>query len=87
MADSKTNLIRDSDDWKTGDEPMTEAQRSYLNTLATEAAERVPDNLSKAQAPRKLISSSKKPAAANKCNNGGPSGTRTLDTLLKRQVL
>jgi hypothetical protein len=54
MADSKTNLIRDPDDWKTGDEPMTEAQRSYLNTLATEAAERVPDNLSKAQAAEKI---------------------------------
>ena len=26
-------LQRDPDDWKTGDEPMTAAQRSYLETL------------------------------------------------------
>lgn len=33
------NSIKDPDDWTTGDEPMTGAQRSYLNTLATEAGE------------------------------------------------
>ena len=32
-------LERDPRDWKTGDEPMTAAQRSYLETLATEARE------------------------------------------------
>jgi hypothetical protein len=37
-------------DWVTGDEPMTGAQRSYLNTLAREAGEQIPDDLSKAQA-------------------------------------
>ena len=26
-------LQRDPDEWKTGDEPMTDAQRSYLETL------------------------------------------------------
>ena len=31
--------IKDPDDWKTGDEPMTGAQRSYLETLATQAGE------------------------------------------------
>jgi hypothetical protein len=29
--------FRDPEHWKTGDEPMTAAQRSYLQTLATEA--------------------------------------------------
>jgi hypothetical protein len=31
--------IRDPHDWKTGDEPMTAAQRSYLETLTREAGE------------------------------------------------
>lgn len=38
------------EDWATGDEPMTGPQESYLRTLAREAGEEVPDNLSKAQA-------------------------------------
>ena len=45
---------KDPDDWVTGDEPMTGAQESYLNTLAREAGEEVDDDLSKADA-SKLI--------------------------------
>jgi hypothetical protein len=45
---------KDPEDWTTGDEPMTGAQRSYLDTLAREAGEGVPDRLSKAEA-SKLI--------------------------------
>jgi len=37
-------------EWTTGDEPATAAQLSYLNTLAHEAGEDVPDGLTKAQA-------------------------------------
>jgi hypothetical protein len=33
--------FREPDQWKTGDEPMTAAQRSYLQTLATEVGESV----------------------------------------------
>jgi hypothetical protein len=29
-----SNMEKDPDDWVTGDEPMTGAQRSYLKTLA-----------------------------------------------------
>ena len=36
--------------WSTGDEPMTGPQESYLNTLAREADEDVPEGLSKAEA-------------------------------------
>lgn len=43
-------LQRDPDDWVTGDEPMTEAQKSYLDTLAREAGEELPATLSKAEA-------------------------------------
>jgi hypothetical protein len=41
---------KDPEDWVTGDEPMTAAQRSYLDTLAREAGEQVPADLTKAQA-------------------------------------
>ncbi|MCG5434318.1 DUF3072 domain-containing protein [Mycobacterium sp. MYCO198283] len=44
------NAEKDPSDWVTGDEPMTGAQRSYLQTLAQEAGEQVPDDLTKAQA-------------------------------------
>ncbi len=48
------NAIKNPDDWTTGDEPMTGAQRSYLHTLATEAGEEVDDNLTKAEASKKI---------------------------------
>jgi hypothetical protein len=61
MADKDTqdraqqgNTIKDPDDWTTGDEPMTGAQRSYLNTLAGEAGEKVDDELTKAEASKKI---------------------------------
>jgi hypothetical protein len=41
---------KDPDDWVTGDEPMTGAQRSYLDTLAREAGERPSPDLTKAEA-------------------------------------
>jgi hypothetical protein len=48
------NALKDPDDWTTGDEPMTGAQRSYLHTLATEAGEEVDDGLTKAEASKKI---------------------------------
>jgi len=48
------NAIKDPKDWITGDEPMTEAQRSYLRTLAGEAHEPPPDNMTKAEASEKI---------------------------------
>ena len=44
------NTAKDPDDWVTGDEPATGAQRSYLQTLAEEAGEEIPDDLTKAEA-------------------------------------
>lgn len=41
---------KDPEEWVTGDEPMTGAQRSYLDTLAREAGEELPGDLTKAQA-------------------------------------
>jgi hypothetical protein len=44
------NPEKDTSDWVTGDEPMTGPQRSYLHTLAQEAARDIPDDMTKAQA-------------------------------------
>ena len=46
------NTVKDPDEWTTGDEPMTGPQASYLQTLAREAGEEVPEGLSKAEASR-----------------------------------
>jgi len=47
-------LRRDPDEWKTGDEPMTDAQRSYLETLCRETGEEFDDSLSKADASKRI---------------------------------
>jgi hypothetical protein len=39
-----------TEEWVTGDEPMTGPQHSYLQTLAREAHRDLPENLTKAQA-------------------------------------
>ncbi|MEZ5406544.1 MAG: DUF3072 domain-containing protein [Acidimicrobiales bacterium] len=46
--------IKDPDDWVTGDEPMTEAQESYLGTLARQTGEEVDDDLTKAEASKEI---------------------------------
>jgi hypothetical protein len=46
-------LQRDPDEWKTGDEPMTDAQRSYLETLSRETDEEFDETLSKAEASKR----------------------------------
>ncbi len=53
MSD-QTNTQKNPDDWTTGDEPMTGAQRSYLSTLAGEADERAPEELTKAEASKRI---------------------------------
>ena len=49
-----SNTIKDPEDWVTGDEEMTGAQRSYLQTLADEAGEEVDPNLTKAEASKRI---------------------------------
>ena len=49
-----SNTIKDPDDWKTGDEEMTGAQWSYLQTLAAEAGEEVDPTLTKAEASKRI---------------------------------
>jgi hypothetical protein len=49
-----SNTIKDPAEWTTGDEPMTGAQQSYLHTLATEAGETIEDDLTKAEASKRI---------------------------------
>ncbi|ALU39217.1 hypothetical protein AS188_04985 [Kocuria flava] len=49
-----SGLDRDPDEWATGEEPMTAAQRSYLDTLAREAGEELPADLTKAEASKHI---------------------------------
>ncbi|WP_132054000.1 DUF3072 domain-containing protein [Pseudocnuella soli] len=48
------NTEKDPADWVTGDEPMTGAQRSYLKTLSSEAGEEFDEEISKAEASKKI---------------------------------
>jgi Protein of unknown function (DUF3072) len=48
------NALKDPEDWITGDEPMTGAQASYLQTLSEEAGQEFNPKLSKADASKKI---------------------------------
>ena len=48
------NTVKDPEDWTTGDEPMTGAQRSYLKTLCDEANEPMDETLTKAKASERI---------------------------------
>jgi len=61
MTDKRTqqqtdnsNMVKDPEDWTTGDEPMTGAQQSYLKTLSEEANEPFDENLTKAEASKRI---------------------------------
>ena len=58
MADQQelrgSNLEKDPGEWKTGDEPMTGAQASYLKTLSDQANEAFDEALTKAEASRRI---------------------------------
>ena len=53
-AASPGTTEKDPESWVTGDEPMTGAQRSYLDTLAREAGETLSGELTKAEASQKI---------------------------------
>ena len=50
----QSNMEKNPDDWVTGDEPMTGAQRSYLKTLSEEAKVDFDENLTKAEASKRI---------------------------------
>ena len=49
-----SNLEKDPQEWKTGDEPMTDAQASYLKTLSDEAGVEFSGELTKAEASKRI---------------------------------
>ncbi|MBO0775256.1 MAG: DUF3072 domain-containing protein [Actinobacteria bacterium] len=53
MSDNDA-VIKHPSDWKTGGEPQTAAQRSYLETLSREAGEEPPQQLTKADAAKRI---------------------------------
>lgn len=47
--------LKDPKDWKSGDDPATPSQESYLNTLAEQAGEEPPaEELTKAEASEEI---------------------------------
>lgn len=53
-VDDQSNMVKDPEEWTTGDEPMTGAQKSYLKTLSDEAKEPFDENLTKAEASKRI---------------------------------
>jgi hypothetical protein len=55
-SEQKDNsAIKDPKDWKSGDDPATPSQESYLETLAEQAGEEPPtDDLTKAEASEEI---------------------------------
>lgn len=66
---ASSNVEKNPDDWVTGDEPMTGPQRSYLNTLAREAGEGPIENLTKAEASKKIEELQQKTGRGTQDNN------------------
>jgi hypothetical protein len=56
--DPNYDFVRDPEEWKTGDEAITDAQREYLSALAAEAGEPIPEEdlnrLTKAEASERI---------------------------------
>ena len=53
-VEGESNTVKDPDQWTTGDEAMTGAQKSYLKTLSEEAGEPFDDKLTKAEASKRI---------------------------------
>lgn len=73
------NTQKNPKDWVTGGEPATGAQKSYLKTLGQETGERVPDDLTKAEASEKIDELRKQdPRVADEqpASRGGRRGAR-----------
>ena len=49
-----SNTVKNPDEWTTGEEEMTGAQRSYLKTLSDEAGEEMDETLTKAEASKRI---------------------------------
>src|ERR671927_245005 len=54
QSTARGNVRKDPEEWTTGDEPMTAAQHSYLQTLCDEAGEPMDETLTKAPAAQRI---------------------------------
>ena len=52
--DPASSASKDPSEWVTGDEPITGPQASYLDTLAREANEEIPADITKAEASEQI---------------------------------
>ena len=78
--EDQPELQRDPDEWKTGDEPMTDAQRSYLDTLCRETGEEFDETL---QANRRAPCTLAAPRPGmTKTDEDNPSKTRPTHRVL-----
>ncbi|KQS09126.1 transposase [Curtobacterium sp. Leaf183] len=73
--DPSTTASKDPEQWVTGDEPMTGPQRSYLDTLAREAGEELPADLTKAEASEHID------RLQHETGRGTPDGSDTSGTI------
>ncbi|HYJ91298.1 MAG TPA: DUF3072 domain-containing protein [Pyrinomonadaceae bacterium] len=55
-SQQNNSAIKDPKDWKSGDDPATPSQQSYIETLADQAGEEPPtaDGLTKAEASEEI---------------------------------
>ena len=60
IGGDRSNTIKNPDEWTTGEEIMTGAQRSYLKTLSDEAGESFNEDLTKAEASKRIDELQKK---------------------------
>ncbi len=74
---NNSNTVKDPNEWTTGGEAMTGAQRSYLKTLSDSAGVPFDESLTKGEAAKKIDELQKKnKGSQNKfADNGGASNT------------
>ena len=76
QVSAEGNMKKDPENWVTGEEPMTGAQRSYLKTLSEEAKQPFDDSLTKAEASRRIdelqgVTGRHPPAKSSEGDGGG----------------
>jgi hypothetical protein len=71
-----SNMKKDPDDWVTGEEAMTGAQKSYLKTLSEEAREPFDENLTKAEASKRIDELQERTGRGRGGNSGKSDGPR-----------
>jgi hypothetical protein len=76
IPDETSNRIKDPDDWVTGDEEMTGAQESYLDTLAEQAHEPIEPDLTKAEASKEIDRLQAKTGRGRKSSRARNTGSR-----------